>query len=276
MFHHVARARAGQLLFTDWQEGLSLWRCVLRAVPGPVALCVMPNHVHLLARTPVSRRLGVGLGAFAMGWNARHGCKGPLFARSACTEAVERTKQRRVHRYVNLNPCRAGLVRDPLSWPLSTLLDEVGLADDPARQRVDDVHGHYAYTVADDRVRAGGLPVADGGDVAVERLLRAVSHAARVPLWEVTARQGRARTLAILAARTLNGWGVRETARQLGVARSTVGDVEIVADRGVDRVARLAASTATDGLDDLVLRRAIAQSRYSRLRPPPRRRAVRG
>lgn len=269
MFHHIARARTGQLLFDTWAEGLVLWHTVLRVAPAPIALCVMPNHLHLLTVGPMSQRLGWALSGYARAWNVRHGSSGQLFQRSPAPAEVERSKRRRVHRYVVLNPCRAGLTDDPLAWPLATFIDEVGLADAPVRRKMDDVFGHHGYVVADDRVRVRQLPVAGGSELRAHRLVAAVSHAARVPVWDVVECSGRARVLAVRSARVLNGWGVRRTARELGIARSTVGEVAVVRDRGVDVVAKLAESTSIDGLADYVLRRAIGRSVYRNLRSPP-------
>jgi hypothetical protein len=269
MYHHIARARSGQLLFTTWDEGLALWRDLVDAVPHPVALCVMPNHVHLLTAAPVARPFGSAIGSFARAWNHRHHQSGVLFGGSPEPEPIEPPKRRRMHRYVVLNPCRARLTDDPLAWPLCSYLDDVGLADDPVRRRVADLLGHHGYVTADDTVQRRELPVPAGNPPTPERLVRAVSQATRTPLLDVTARQGRPRRLAVRAARQLHGWGVRQTARELGISRSAVSRVELVPDRGVDIVARLAASPVTAGLDDRVLQRWIERSRYSHLDPPP-------
>lgn len=271
MYHHTARARRGQLLFTTWDEGLALWRRVVGATAGLVAVCVMPNHVHVLARVSCRPQLGAALSGFARSWNPTHGCAGMLFEPSPPPTRVPADKRRRVHRYVVLNPCRAGLTRNPLAWPLSTYLDDVGLADAPVRRRMDDVVDHHAYIRSDDRVDAPTLPVASEGPATAEAILRAVSLATRTPLWDVNQRMGRARTLSVRAARRLNGWSVRRTATELGISKSAVGRVALVADSGVDIIARLATSHACDGLDDRILRRCLARSRYRHLEPPPNR-----
>jgi hypothetical protein len=177
-----------------------------------------------------------------------------------------------MHRYVVLNPCRAGLTYEPLAWPLCSYLDDVGLSDDPVRKRVRDVAGHHAYVTSDDRVRRQELPVYSGTPLSAESLARGVSQATRTPLRDVTGRGGRARTLLVRAARELNGWGVRRTGRELGIARSTVADVHLVADPGVAIVARWASSPTVAGLDDEVLRVWLDRSKYSWMKHPPRRR----
>ncbi len=129
MHHYVARAPRHCLLFRTWKEGVRLYALVASAFPGLVALCVMPDHVHLLLPH------GEGLGrlrdvmsAFAR-WRRQHRGEpsGSTWERAPEPEFVPPDKELRVLRYVHLNPCRKGLVDDPLAWPLSTHRELVGL-----------------------------------------------------------------------------------------------------------------------------------------------------
>lgn len=272
MFHHVARAEGRRLLFTTWDEGLHLWRAVLQACPRPLALCIMPNHVHLLSPTPCAAALGRALSGFSRRWHDRHGTAGVLFDRSPPPEEVGQDvqKRRRVHRYILLNPCRAGLTPDPLAWPLSTALDDLGLADPPIRRPVRDPVEHFAYLTADDRVRAA-FPIARVDRPPVDAIVRAVSQVTRRPLDEVPGRLGRPRALAIQAVAELHLLGPRGVAAELGVSKSAAARALQTRAEGVDRIARVAAADLP-GLDDQALRRMLEGSVYRGFEPPPRRR----
>ncbi|MBI4704176.1 MAG: hypothetical protein HY744_23960, partial [Deltaproteobacteria bacterium] len=76
---------------------------------------------------------------------------------------------RRLVRYLALNPCRAGLASDPLSWPWSTHRDVVGAVADPwidgsrlAAALVLPAQGfavaHHAYVSGDPCVSTAGTP----------------------------------------------------------------------------------------------------------------------
>jgi hypothetical protein len=94
-------------------------------------------------------------------------------------------------RYVALNPCRAGLARDPLEWPWSTHRDVVGAVADPwvaaeqlatmlQRPRRGFAETHHAYVSADPDVAVGGTPLLRPvpRTLAPETSLTAVSRAA--------------------------------------------------------------------------------------------------
>lgn len=274
MHHHVARASGRRLLFNTWSEGLELWHCLLRVAPAPIALCIMPNHLHLITPSPVKGALGHALSGFARRWHHRHGTGGELFGRLPAVEHVAtREKQRRLHRYVALNPCRAGLTANPLAWPLSTFIDDVGLSIGPVRRRVNDVYRHHAYIVSDERTNRAPLPQADVEAPDLWALTRAISHVTRTPLEHVLDRPGPSRTLAIHCMRTLNDWSARRIASELGVSHPTVLRVGSGDHRDVEIVRRVACDSSLEGLDDLALHRMLAASKYRGFYPPPRKRA---
>ncbi len=130
MFHYVARARVGTVLFRTWDEGLRLFNATLAAFPGLLGACVMPDHIHLLlGHGEGGRRLGALMSGYARFRNVRRGTLGVhIWQRAPPPEFVEPDKRMRNLRYVHLNPCRKGLVQDPLAWPLSTHRDFVGLS----------------------------------------------------------------------------------------------------------------------------------------------------
>ena len=175
-YHLVARARPGQLLFADATEGARLWKAVLTAAPEPIALTLMPNHVHLVHPHDVRRRLGGALGRYVRWRHHRRGLTGPCLQRLPPAELLaDRSKRRRAVRYVHLNPCRARLVDDPLAWPWSTHRDAVGLALQPAIPRAAQPHRFHAYVSGDPTVHPEGTELPQpGGPPPSPSLLRAV------------------------------------------------------------------------------------------------------
>ena len=241
MFHHVARARPGCVLFDDAVEARALWVRITARTAGLTALCLMPNHVHLLHRRDVKIELGRALSAFVRWRNARRGERGSLVEPSPDSEPIEgRTKIRRQVRYIPLNPSRARLVRDPLAWPFSTHLDAVGLALTPVRAAEPDRHGFHRYVSADPTVHVRGtdLPCPPAGLCELDDVIDAVTAAARRPLFELVGSRGSERTRLIACARGLTAASPEEIAARLGVGRSTVYRTRPMADA---RVAALAA-----------------------------------
>jgi hypothetical protein len=216
MVHLPIRARKGTLLFRTWEEGLALWRILLRALPELVALCIMPDHAHLLLpRGDVARRVARAMSGYARWRNHHRGERGAVWdAQPPCEELPDALHARRTHRYVHLNPCRKGLVADPLAWPLSTHRDAVGLAARPTVPREHDPERFHHYVSADPSVDVTGtaLPGVTFGDPSVEDVVAAVSAVCRTSPEGLRVR-GPARDLAI---RTALAHGLRD-ADVLGV-----------------------------------------------------------
>ncbi len=82
--------------------------------------CLMTNHVHLVlevAEETISRGMQFLSGNYGQAFNWRHGYTGHLFQGRFRDEVVgDDPYALGVVRYVDLNPVRAGLVRDPASW----------------------------------------------------------------------------------------------------------------------------------------------------------------
>lgn len=225
MFHHVAKARAGHLLFEDAVEGYALWRRITTSVPGPVALCLMPNHVHLVHSAVVKRELGWALSGHTRWLHGRRGGAASLLDRSPDPVAIvgSRKLDRQV-RYVHLNPCRARLVDDPLAWPFSTHLDAVGLALFPVRRSAPDPHRFHHYVSADPSADVAGtrLPSQPSHPVPVDKVLRATAFATRMPVRMVVGRRGPARTHFVRVAKALTDASAAEIAAAAGLSRSSV------------------------------------------------------
>lgn len=269
LYHHVARSRDWSLLFHTHLEAAELWRRLVEGIPGLVASCLMPDHLHLLARSAVVVELGRVLSAYGRVRNARRGERGPVFAPPPAPEPVPAgQKARRVTRYVDLNPCRGLLVSDPLAWPWSTYRDRVGLALDPAVKRVADPHDHHRYTSSDPSVAAHGslLPLADvqpprGAD-GLQALVAAVSEATRTPLPLVLRQRGPARSLLLRAARSSGCLPDSDLAAALDLCLRTVQRAPTAADPATQLVLRLAGDHRFAGIPGHDLRRDPAIQRY--------------
>jgi len=223
-YHLVARARPGQLLFTDAEEGARLWRMVLSAAPGLEALALMPNHLHLLHPRDVRRPLADALGRYVRWRNHRLGARGSTLEPLPDAQPIADVGKLRRHvRYVHLNPCRARLVRDPLAWPWSTHRDRLGLSLEPAVPRAPQPRRFHRYVSADPTVRPEGTDLPAFQDTAhrPERVRAVVASLARVPETALC-RRGRWRSVYLAAAATLCDAPASVARAAVGVGRGAV------------------------------------------------------
>jgi len=256
MHHFVARALPDTYLFEDPIETLALWERLVHAVPLPAALCLMPNHVHVLHSRQVRRALGAALSAYARWRNHRRGEHGPLWEPIPDPHPViGPLKRSRNERYIHLNPCRAGLVRDPLEWPWSTHRDAVGLVVQPVRPPARDPRHFHAYVSADPAADVRGTPMPVGVVDVLERVagLRAVRDAVsavtRTPISHL-GRRGPTRRLLVRAARVLTSARNREIAAFVGLTPCAVRRILASVDADVRVVARVLGDRRFQGLHD--------------------------
>ena len=139
-FHVVQRGVNKGAIFADDVDRDHFLRVLHKAfVKHDVALhayVLMDNHVHLLA-TPVlpcglasaMRALGT---AYVQAFNQRHGRSGPLWQGRYHSSLVDNDAYLlAVHRYIELNPVRAGLVSSPEQARWSSVHGTLGLRRDP-------------------------------------------------------------------------------------------------------------------------------------------------
>lgn len=161
MFHHVARAWPGTLLFRSHREAAALW-ARLTTLDGLVAACLMPDHVHVVLAHGEATALSGLRSGYSRWRNRRRGDAGSAWEVPPPPEALPDALHReRTVRYVHLNPCRAGIVKDPLEWPWSTHRDAVGLALPPAVSPRRDPAAFHAHVSGDPSVAVAGTPLPD-------------------------------------------------------------------------------------------------------------------
>ncbi|MED5372203.1 MAG: hypothetical protein VX899_14385 [Myxococcota bacterium] len=248
MYHHVARTRQG-LLFETWEEAAALWARLTRALPGAEAICLMPNHVHVQHERDLRLPLARALSGHTRSLNHRRGLRGRVLEPVPAPRwAADAQKRRREGRYIHLNPCRAGMVQDPLCWPWSTYRDAVGLTLRPVRRRVGEPEALHRYTSADAHVDQQGtlLPVSQGVPTLLE-IQAAVSEALRAPMVEQTQR-GPSRTLFIQSALALAEVSPVQVADFVGVHRGSVSRTSSAPPEALRLVARLAGDPRFPGI----------------------------
>ncbi len=134
MYHVTARAARGLLLFEDDIDFqtflLQLGKTIQRMEWVCPSFCLIPNHFHLLIETPTAN-LAEGMhrlnGHYAQTYNQRHGGRGHVFqGRYSDTLIQSEGHLLEVHRYIPLNPVRAGLCRRPEDWPWSSYAALIG------------------------------------------------------------------------------------------------------------------------------------------------------
>lgn len=162
MYHLVARAAPGTLLIRTHAEAAALWADIVHAFPEIIALCLMPNHFHLvLAHADAADRQTDAMRAFAQWRNHARDERAPVwtFPHPEPEPLADEQKERRNVRYTHLNPCRAHIVADPLAWPWSTHRDAVGLAAWPVIPTRRDTVGFHHYVSADESTSVDGTPL---------------------------------------------------------------------------------------------------------------------
>lgn len=278
MHHLVARALPGTLLVRTHAEAAALWEIVVRTFPEVLALCIMPDHLHLLLpHGDEADRLTDAMRAFEQARNRGRGERSRVwdFPHPPADAVADEQKARRSVRYVHLNPCRAKLVADPLAWPWSTHRDAVGFAATPVIPRRADASAFHAYVSADDSVCVEGtaLPYIRFADHPWNDVLSTVSAVCRIRPSSVLLR-GPAR---VLALRTAWAHGLREPtvlARLAGTSRVTVWRTcrgapprgARVADTALDACIRAVGDDRFRAIGDRPLWFDFGWGRYRRLR----------
>ncbi len=131
--HLTARARFLPVELTTFEVATWFWARMRRAFPSALAAVLMPNHPHLLTGSDDLRASGCTFQRLLAGLRRSSNPGSAIeWEPVGSPEVVEGPqKNRRMVRYFALNPCRAKLADDPLSWPWSTHRDVMGATADP-------------------------------------------------------------------------------------------------------------------------------------------------
>jgi hypothetical protein len=121
------------LSLTDADVAPWFWQRLRNAFPVALAAILMPNHPHLItsAATPQAARLAMRSAIGALRRRAGPGADIRWEPVPLPTVIPNLAAARRQIRYVALNPARAGLVSEALSWTWSTHRDVVGAVQQP-------------------------------------------------------------------------------------------------------------------------------------------------
>lgn len=166
VYHVTSRGDRREAIFDDDEDRHAFLNVIAQATERfdavLLAYCLMDNHYHLVIHTRrgnLSRFMQQLNGVYTQIYNRRHRKVGHLFqGRFKGILVDENTYLLEVCRYVDLNPIRARMVRDPGNWRWSSYSAHTGKVISPAWLDTPAVHGYLlgrdAGTAADRR-RAG-------------------------------------------------------------------------------------------------------------------------
>lgn len=251
LYHLTARGNERKAIFVtddDRRRFLELLRRVVSRYRWLChAYCLMGNHYHLLAETPLPN-LSLGMrqlnGVYAQDFNRRRGRVGHLFQARFKSIVVEKQAHLlELSRYVVLNPVRAGLCSDPAAWQWSSYRGSAGLDEPEPFLALDWLLAQFAprRRLAQRRYRAfvddggaadpwrnlrGGLYLGSEAFVAllapdepIEEVIRAEWQPLRPALAEVLSTRDEA---ALLDAYRRYGYRLKEIGNELGVHYTTI------------------------------------------------------
>jgi hypothetical protein len=224
--HLTARLIGFEVL--DSEQASYVWSALRRGFPDALGAVLLPDHLHTVPASDAVRdcreRLAAVLSGVTRHWRWE-GRRGTLEWRLAPARVLgsNRDHLARDIRYLALNPCRAGLVRDPLEWLWSTHRDVVGAVAEPwiaaerlaaalKRGRTGFERAHHAYVSADRSVHPDGTPLPRSAATAsmagfgIDHLCAAALAATRARTQDLRLRTLARRLVIRLAYRHRCGW----------------------------------------------------------------------
>ena len=163
IYHVTSRGDRREPIFEDDEDRraflVAVGQTMERFDALVLAYCLMDNHYHLVIHTQranLSRLMQRLNGVYTQSYNRRHAKEGHLFqGRFKGILVDENAYLLEVCRYVDLNPVRARMVRDPGNWHWSSYAAHVGKTAAPEWLDTPSLHGYLlgrdANTPADRR-----------------------------------------------------------------------------------------------------------------------------
>ena len=150
VYHVTSRGDRREPIFEDGADREALLGVVAQAVErfdaSVLAYCLMDNHYHFVLQTRrgnLSQLMRQLNGVYTQLYNRRHRKVGHLFqGRFKGILVDENAYLLEVCRYVDLNPVRAGIIRDPGKWKWSSYRAHAGQANPPTWLDTAAVHGY--------------------------------------------------------------------------------------------------------------------------------------
>ena len=150
IYHVTSRGDRREPIFEDDEDRRAFLDAVGQAMERfdavALAYCLMDNHYHLVIHTRranLSRLMQRLNGVYTQAYNRRHAKVGHLFqGRFKGILVDENAYLLEVCRYVDLNPVRARLVRDPGNWPWSSYGAHTGKTGGPEWLDTPAIHGY--------------------------------------------------------------------------------------------------------------------------------------
>ncbi len=269
IYHVTSRGDRRESIFEDDVDRnvflTALGQALTRFDAAALAYCLMDNHYHLVIHTRLanlSKLMQHINGVYTQAYNRRHIKVGHLFqGRFKGILVDEHAYLLEVCRYVDLNPVRARMVRDPGKWPWSSYRAHTGLAMSPLWLDTMAVHGYLlgraALTTADRR-KAG------------TRYATLVAEGKGVKLWEEGLAQQIflggtefiARMQALMAADTINAQDIPRQQR-----RAPAKSIEAYLQQGSSRdvAIRKAINEGQHSMTNVAIAVGLSVSRVSRI-----------
>ena len=190
LYHVTARGVQQAAIFIDDQDRVSLLANLAGALracdANAFAFCLMDNHYHFVLQTCHANLSGLMHrvnSIYSSAFNRRHGRCGHLFEGRFKAVHVDRDAYLlEACRYVELNPVRAGMVRQPEQWRWSSYRSNTGMIPSPRWLATGELHGALM----------GMSPQDDAQHLAACRsYARWVEDGRDKQLWKTSLRHGR-------------------------------------------------------------------------------------
>lgn len=162
--HHVTQRGNGRQFILNHDADRQVYLDLLRENAARhnaslIGFCLMSNHVHLILVPGRADALAKALrhthGRYAAYWNAKHHGSGHVWQGRYYSCPLDRPHLWEAPRYAELNPVRAGLVREAEEWGWSSAAAHCGTATGDARPAMKEWAGEWNVSSWRQYLRAG-------------------------------------------------------------------------------------------------------------------------